>query len=88
MYLDELGMLSKIKTFKVLFRKMSGLQKWTSICRASLGIIRLDQELTSGQHRKYDNILSQAHTGQMSHADDIAQGPIKELFQKLSKDTC
>lgn len=47
-YLDELCMLCKIKSFKVLFRKKSGLQKWTSICIASLGIIRLEQELTSG----------------------------------------
>lgn len=56
MYFDELGMHSKIKSFKVLFRKMSGLQKGTSICIASLGIIGLEQELTPRQHRKYHNI--------------------------------
>lgn len=52
---------------------MSGLQKWAIICIASLGIIRLEQELTSEQYRKYQNILFQAYTGQMSHADNIVQ---------------
>lgn len=50
--LDDLGMFPKLKSVKVLFRKMSGLQKWKSTCATSLGIIRLVQELTSGQHRE------------------------------------
>lgn len=70
-YLDVLVMFPKPKSLKVLFRKMSGLQRWKSTCATSLGIIRLIQELTSGQCREYHNILPQAHTQQTSHADDI-----------------
>ena len=71
LYLDDLGMFPKLKSLKVLFRKMSGLQKWKSTCVTSLGIIRLVQELTPGQHREYHRILPQAHTRQTTHADDI-----------------
>lgn len=44
LYLHELGMFPKHVSFKVLFGKMSGLQKLESICPTSLGIIRLEQE--------------------------------------------
>lgn len=82
LYLDELGMFPKLKSFKVLFRKMSGLQKWKSICTTPLGIIRPVKELTSGQHGEYQHILPQAHTWQTSHADDTL---IMTHQRKISK---
>lgn len=83
LYLDDLRMFPKLKSLKVLFRKMSGLQKWKSTCATSLGIIKLVQELTSGQHKEYHCILPQAHTQQMSHADDTL--PIMTHPRKISK---
>lgn len=62
LYLDDLGLFPRFKSSKELLRKMSGQQKWKSICATFWGIIRLAQELTSELHREYHYVIPQAHT--------------------------